>query len=246
MTNADVNKSLRPIRFLFENSLFLIGGALAALVWANMDPDMVSGSGHVVRRGSYNRFVHFTLIGADHNRRSRRRNSRASWDRCGRRGERRRPAWLATSSCAPYRRRPSGEHHGLTVHFLINDILMALFFAIAAKEVWESLLPGGPCRVLARRPRRCCATLGGIVGPALSYSLGAWMLGRIGFAGPRLGGALCDGYCLRLLGGQVRISEPGHPPSPSSCWWRLPTMPRAWRSWPCCTRANPSFGPGFS
>ena len=28
----------------------------------------------------------------------------------------------------------------LTVHFLINDVLMALFFAIAAKEVWEAII----------------------------------------------------------------------------------------------------------
>ena len=34
-------------------------------------------------------------------------------------------------------------HHGhrtLTLHYLINDILMALFFAIAAKEVWEAII----------------------------------------------------------------------------------------------------------
>ena len=34
-------------------------------------------------------------------------------------------------------------HHGhrtLTLHYLVNDILMAFFFAIAAKEVWEAVI----------------------------------------------------------------------------------------------------------
>ena len=30
------------------------------------------------------------------------------------------------------------------LHYLINDVLMAFFFAIAGKEVWEATLPGGP------------------------------------------------------------------------------------------------------
>ena len=33
-------------------------------------------------------------------------------------------------------------HHGhrtLTLHYLVNDMLMAFFFAIAAKEVWEAV-----------------------------------------------------------------------------------------------------------
>ena len=28
----------------------------------------------------------------------------------------------------------------LTLHYLVNDVLMALFFAIAAKEVWEAII----------------------------------------------------------------------------------------------------------
>ena len=28
----------------------------------------------------------------------------------------------------------------LTLHFLVNDVLMAFFFAIAAKEVWEAVI----------------------------------------------------------------------------------------------------------
>ena len=31
-------------------------------------------------------------------------------------------------------------HRTLTLHYLVNDVLMALFFAIAAKEVWEAIV----------------------------------------------------------------------------------------------------------
>ena len=66
----------------------------------------------------------------------------------------------------------------LTVHFLINDVLMAFFFAIAGKEVWEAVaLQGG-----ALRGRKALtpliATAGGMAGPALVYLLGAAMIGK--------------------------------------------------------------------
>ena len=67
------------------------------------------------------------------------------------------------------------ERHGITVHFLVNDILMALFFAIAGKEVWESLLPGGSLSNPKKAATPLLATAGGIVGPVLIY-LGGTML----------------------------------------------------------------------
>ena len=70
-----------------------------------------------------------------------------------------------------------GHHGGLTVHFIINDILMALFFAIAAKEVWESLLPGGALSNPRKAATPLLATLGGIVGPALVYLGGCYATG---------------------------------------------------------------------
>ena len=33
--------------------------------------------------------------------------------------------------------------HELTLHFLVNDVFMVLFFGIAAKEITEACLPGG-------------------------------------------------------------------------------------------------------
>ncbi len=113
-----------PIRFLFENSLFLIGGAFVALIWANIDA------------GAYHDFVHAVLAG-------------------------------------------SGGEHGFTLHFLVNDVLMSLFFAIAAKEVWEALLPGGALSNPRKAATPLMATAGGVIVPALVYLLGAFALGRM-------------------------------------------------------------------
>jgi len=57
----------------------------------------------------------------------------------------------------------------LTFSFLINDILMALFFAIAAKEVWEAVaLKSGSLRgKKALTP--LIATAGGMAGPVAVY-----------------------------------------------------------------------------
>jgi hypothetical protein len=64
-------------RFIFDNSLLLLAGTAAAVVWANLDV--------------------------------------SSYDR------------LADP-----------------LHFWVNDLGMAFFFALAAKEVFEATLPGGP------------------------------------------------------------------------------------------------------
>jgi NhaA family Na+:H+ antiporter len=68
-------------------------------------------------------------------------------------------------------------HRTLTLHYLINDVLMALFFAIAAKEVWEAVI----LRNGALRGRKAAtpliATLGGMLGPITVYLGLALMLG---------------------------------------------------------------------
>jgi NhaA family Na+:H+ antiporter len=122
-------------RFILDNSLLLVSGALAALFWANIADSRDSQS--------YYNFVHFDLFS------------------------------LFQSSHAAH-----GEgHHGLTVHFLVNDIFMAFFFALAGKEVWESLLPGGALNNPRRAITPLMATLGGVLGPALVYLLGTFMTG---------------------------------------------------------------------
>ena len=124
MPNHGQDNSSRIVRFLFDNSLFLIGGPLVALVWANVDID------------SYRAFVYFDV------------------------GQLVRPADAGHADPGQHHRAcgPSGSverGHGLTLHFIVNDILMALFFAMAAKEVWESMLPGGACPIPGGQPRRC-------------------------------------------------------------------------------------------
>ncbi|MFZ5709424.1 MAG: Na+/H+ antiporter NhaA [Pseudomonadota bacterium] len=64
----------------------------------------------------------------------------------------------------------------LTVGYLVNDMLMAFFFAIAAKEVWEAVaLESGSLRG-RRALTPLIATAGGMIGPAVVYlSLAAWL-----------------------------------------------------------------------
>ena len=72
-----------------------------------------------------------------------------------------------------------GHGHGITWHFLVNDVLMALFFAIAAKEVWESFLPGGALSNIRTAATPLLATLGGVAMPAVLYLIGANLTGQM-------------------------------------------------------------------
>jgi NhaA family Na+:H+ antiporter len=119
------------IRFLLENSLFLIMGAIAGLVWANTDHE------------GYEALLHLPIL-QNH--------------------------WIGYAH---------DGHRLITLHYLVNDFLMALFFAIAGKEVWEALLPGGPLNNPKRAATPMFATLGGVVVPAGVYLLGAAWLGQL-------------------------------------------------------------------
>ena len=111
------------LKFLLDNSVFLIAGALAALVWVNLDKE------------AYHHVMDMAFAG-------------------------------------------EGDH-AVTPHFIINDILMAFFFAIAGKEVWEALLPGGPLSNMRKAATPLIATLGGMVGPAGLYLLGCHWTGNM-------------------------------------------------------------------
>jgi len=124
MSNSKPGNGIEQVsRFLFEHSLFLIGGSLAALVWANLDAD------------SYHQLLHTSLI-------------------------------------------PGSRNDGYSLLHVVNNGLMALFFAMAAKEVWESLLPGGALASWKTAATPLMATLGGVAMPALLYVAGCLMLGR--------------------------------------------------------------------
>ncbi len=65
----------------------------------------------------------------------------------------------------------------VTVHYLVNDILMAFFFAIAAKEVWEAvILKNGSLRG-RKAATPLIATAGGMLGPVVVYLGIAALLG---------------------------------------------------------------------
>lgn len=115
-------------KFLFENSLFLIAGTVAALLWANLDTP------------SYHQFLHTSLV-------------------------------------------PGSHDEGYSLLHVVNDGLMALFFAMAAKEVWESLLPGGALSNLKTAATPLMATLGGVVVPASVYLSGCWLTGTLDVLG---------------------------------------------------------------
>jgi len=69
----------------------------------------------------------------------------------------------------------------INFHFIVNDILMCFFFALAAKEIWEALLPGGALSSVKKAATPLLATAGGIVGPVILY-----MAGVISFDAPEL------------------------------------------------------------
>ena len=59
-----------------------------------------------------------------------------------------------------------------SIQFLVNDIGMVFFFALAAKEVTEATAPGGALHSPKRAAMPLAAAVGGMVGPALLF---LWM-----------------------------------------------------------------------
>ncbi|TNC49026.1 Na+/H+ antiporter NhaA [Rubellimicrobium rubrum] len=121
--------------FVTNYSLLMIGGAIIALIWANLDPH------------GYHAVVDWVLLDG------------------GPIGE---PIYAADGSVAS---------RTLTLHYLVNDVLMALFFAIAAKEVWEAMvLEEGSLRGRSAFVPVLSA-VGGMAGPVVVYLLLAALLG---------------------------------------------------------------------
>ena len=57
------------------------------------------------------------------------------------------------------------------MHFAVNDVGMALFFAIAAKEIVQATAPGGALHPLRRAAAPIAAAVGGMAVPAMLYLL---------------------------------------------------------------------------
>ncbi len=225
MSHDNNSRTPKPIRFLFENSLFLVFGAVVALVWANLD------------HKSYEALVHYELVpvaeqadhdlttgqAADHQTADHQTaDHQTSGD----------VESVPTSDTAPVHpvAKPdtataahgedshSGDSHSgahskhskFTLHWLINDLLMALFFAIAGKEVWESILPGGALSNPRKAATPLLATLGGILGPVSVY-----LYGLLFVASP---GGLTNGWaipCATDIAFSYLVARiifgPGHP-----------------------------------
>ncbi len=79
--------------------------------------------------------------------------------------------YFANTNFALYHRIVTEE-----VHFIVNDVLMAFFFFIAAKEIREASLPGGKLADLKSAALPLMATVGGMAVPALIYYTGAQAL----------------------------------------------------------------------
>jgi len=78
----------------------------------------------------------------------------------------------------------------LSLHYLVNDVLMSLFFAIAAKEVWEAvILKNGSLRG-KKAATPLFATAGGMFGPIAVY------LGLAYFLGSDTYNAVANGWAI--------------------------------------------------
>ncbi|MGC9370359.1 MAG: Na+/H+ antiporter NhaA [Paracoccaceae bacterium] len=159
----------RVWNFVTNYSLLLIGGAIIALVWANVDAH------------SYHDFVEMVLIDdfiIGH----------AHYDEAGH------------------------VHRTLTLHYLVNDVLMAFFFAIAAKEVWEAIiLKNGSLRG-KKAATPLFATAGGMLGPIAVYLGLALVLGSDTFNAVSRGWAIptATDIAFSYLVGRL-VFGAGHP-----------------------------------
>ncbi len=68
---------------------------------------------------------------------------------------------------------PFGKDSHFNFHFIMNDLFMALFFGIAAKEIAESCLPGGDLNPPSKAINPLLGTIGGVLGPIGVYF--AWV-----------------------------------------------------------------------
>lgn len=100
----------------------------------------------------------------------------------------------------------------LTFHYLINDMLMALFFAIAGKEVWEAvILKNGSLRG-KKAATPLVATAGGMIGPIAVYLGIAYFLGSSTFDAVARGWAIptATDIAFSYLVGRL-VFGAGHP-----------------------------------
>lgn len=68
-------------------------------------------------------------------------------------------------------------HHNIVeelhLHFLVNDVAMAMFFLVVAIEVRLDLLPGGLLNPVKKAIVPLAATIGGVIGPSTVFAVAA-------------------------------------------------------------------------
>jgi len=103
-------------------------------------------------------------------------------------------------------------HRTLTLHYLVNDVLMALFFAIAAKEVWEAIILKNGALRGKKAATPLIATLGGMIGPVVIYLGLAALLGSGTLAAVKHGWAIptATDIAFSYLVGRI-VFGAGHP-----------------------------------
>ncbi|MEL7343610.1 MAG: Na+/H+ antiporter NhaA [Pseudomonadota bacterium] len=100
----------------------------------------------------------------------------------------------------------------LSFHYLVNDVLMAFFFAVAAKEVWEAvILKNGSLRG-KKAATPLIATAGGMVGPIAVYLSIAAVLGSETYSAVANGWAIptATDIAFSYLVGRI-VFGAGHP-----------------------------------
>ena len=81
-------------------------------------------------------------------------------------------------SAMPWLRDHGWAWRGMDLRYLVNDILMSLFFALVGKQVWEALLPGGSLNNPRRAGTPVLCAVGGMAAPAAIYLALAALTGR--------------------------------------------------------------------
>ena len=72
----------------------------------------------------------------------------------------------------------SYEHFAHALHFVVNDIGMVFFFALAMKEIVEATLPGGALASPREAAVPLLAAVGGMAAPAALYAIQVTLEGR--------------------------------------------------------------------
>ena len=112
------------------------------------------------------------------------------------------------------------------LHFWVNDVGMVFFFALAAKEVFEATLPGGPLASPRRALSPLAAAVGGMAVPALIYLVLALTRGPVDLA---RGWAVPCATDIAFSAMVARLVFPSsHQRFRFSCFWRSRMMRSAW------------------